>query len=150
MKVEELRVGNLIYDLTDSVARVDSVSNLFDGPMIEAHSSQMLAYREPDCYKPIPLTNKWLKELGFVYFNYKMGPYGIKHSGYQIRYKADSPYSCVRLLQLTYVKEESMYYAGKKAFNIKSKTAYISCVKYVHQLQNLYFALTGNELTIQK
>jgi hypothetical protein len=150
MKANEFRIGNYhLYHIED---KLDERKEWDEVCVIDAKDLVWLSKPEGEKdkdYKPIPLTNKWLKKFGFVYFSYKTGPYGIKHKGYQIRYKAYSIHSFVRLLQLSYVKDESMYYVGKKAFNIKEETTYISCVKYVHQLQNLYFALTGNELTIQ-
>jgi len=75
---------------------------------------------------PIPLTPEWLEKFGFEYRNEYRG------NGY-IFDLPNSKYSCCwfedkgfRLLNLSY-----------------------TWMPYVHQLQNLYFALTGEELIIK-
>lgn len=64
----------------------------------------------------IPLTDKWLKKLGFEY-----------------------------------VKEHESWGNGKiGVFFIEGEVSYnIARMKNVHQLQNLYFALTGEELEVK-
>ena len=75
--------------------------------------------------KPIPLTEEWLLKFGFE--------------------KEKENYS--------------WYFKGKVIINVFNDVAYKlntgGCTRYepfkhVHQLQNLYFALTGEELTIKK
>ena len=75
-----------------------------------------------DCFVPIPLTEEWLLKFGFI--NDKVLEF----------YRNDFTdstiiidYNFICLLGYSHVK-----------------------LKYVHQLQNLYFALTGEELQIKK
>jgi len=71
--------------------------------------------------KPIPLTEEWLERFGFEYSDLN-GDSGLwKIPPFQI-----------------YGKYNQFLYD------------YRLDVNYVHQLQNLYFALTGEELTIKK
>jgi hypothetical protein len=71
--------------------------------------------------KPIPLTEEWLEKFGFEYSDLN-GDSGLwKIPPFQI-----------------YGKYNQFLYD------------YRLDVNYVHQLQNLYFALTGEELTIKK
>lgn len=72
--------------------------------------------------KPIQLTEEWLLKFGFEWKNFAMrnGRISIRNS--------DNKYH----IHLT---------------NEAASTITIQ-IKYVHQLQNLYFALTGEELTI--
>jgi hypothetical protein len=71
--------------------------------------------------KPIPLTEEWLIKFGFEYSDLN-GDSGLwKIPPFQI-----------------YGKYNQFIYD------------YRLDVNYVHQLQNLYFALTGEELTIKK
>lgn len=70
--------------------------------------------------KPIPLTDEWLERFGFDDMDF--GLYSIK----QIRLEKD--------------------YEG---FTINIGT-YYSIIRHVNQLQNLYFALTGEELQIKE
>ena len=73
-------------------------------------------------YFPIPLTEEWLLKFGFEWKNFAM-----RNGRISIR-ESDGKYN----LHLT---------------NEAASTITIQ-IKYVHQLQNLYFALTGEELTI--
>jgi len=74
-----------------------------------------------DYYQPIPLTEEWLLKFGFV----------AKNEGYLCSNKK------------VYLSDDFYYYC-----------LYFDCedvieIKYVHSLQNLYFALTGEELKIE-
>jgi len=71
--------------------------------------------------KPIPLTEEWLLKFGFDSNGWK---------GEFIKYAEGYIYL---------FGEESCIFA--QAYKIE--------IKHVHQLQNLYFALTGEELTIK-
>jgi hypothetical protein len=73
----------------------------------------------------IPLTEEWLLKFGFEL--------DIEDDGYQKRkYKVSvSDEGCLFFINIGYYPEE------------------IAEFKYVHQLQNLYFALTGKELTFK-
>jgi len=85
-------------------------------------------------FEPIPLTEEWLDKFGFEQKEGGSGP--------PINAVWDEwwePYEGFRITQD--VKNDWFlcgYRQNKKHF------------KYVHQLQNLYFALTGEELEIQQ
>lgn len=109
-------------------------SNYWDERLVEiiggSRSGEIL--RESQL-KPIPLTGNWLIRLGF-----KKGDDGD-----------------LELFPLKYFKE-LLRYNGKSApifvSDFGDDSHYdlpISHIKYVHQLQNLYFALTGEELTVK-
>ena len=82
-------------------------------------TSIVLCERRPEDYHPIPLTEEWLTELGFR--NYDVN-----------KWDTDA-------MTLLKYDEGCKYLANHLHVNIF----------YVHQLQNLYFALTGNELTLK-
>ena len=71
-------------------------------------------------YKPIPLTEGWLLNFGF-----EKTKYGFVKM---------TEIACLRIW------EEDVTYSGTLIENIE----------HVHQLQNLYFALTGEELTLKE
>jgi hypothetical protein len=72
-----------------------------------------------DYVEPIPLTEEWLLKFGFV------------SNPYEDRYEKGTIHiECDKTKGATYLWVENMPH-----------------IKYVHQLQNLYFALTGEELT---
>ena len=82
----------------------------------------------PNCCEPIPLTEEWLLKFGFE-----------KSGGG---------------LYLTYETFEMYYINGVLGLSARvsdPNEGYIDTkIKYVHQLQNLHFALTGEELTIKE
>ena len=73
-------------------------------------------------YRPIPLTEEWLLKFGFI-----SNPYKDRYEFGDIDVECDK----------TKGKTE-LWLAGSPH------------IKHVHQLQNLYFALTGKELTYEK
>jgi hypothetical protein len=76
-------------------------------------------------YQPIPLTEEWLLKLGFI----RKNGYGfIKKDLFG------------NLFYSVETKEHFMFQYHELRIKID----------YVHQLQNLYFALTGEELTIKQ
>ena len=80
------------------------------------------------CYSPIELTEEWLIRFGFK------------------RVQEDK-YGC------HYENKECWIYLTQSGFEIEIITAYgrfnlSRTYKYVHQLQNLYFSITGQELSV--
>lgn len=76
---------------------------------------------------PIPLSPEWLERLGFL---------NIAGS-----FRKDGLY---KMEFVFYVKEGILRYQTKgSGFSIE-----LEHIQYVHQLQNLYFAFTGEELTL--
>ncbi len=72
-------------------------------------------------YSPIPLTEKWLEKFGFI------------NSGFRT-YRLE-------ILDIDYIATTDVF-----LFCINDGSI---SIKYVHQLQNLYFALVGEELKIE-
>jgi len=77
--------------------------------------------------EPIPLTPDWLDRAGFEEFD--------DDGGYEL--KSDMA------IQLHYA------YLSDDGYDFIFDTQFIVRIKFVHQLQNLYFALTGKELTFK-
>lgn len=126
INAKELRLGNIV----DYEATFHKITGLAS----EISSSVWLKGKETvyhvyDHIKPIPLTEDWLSKFGFA-------------KEYENKY----------LLNKSVIDT----YSGSFEFNhvvdsIKGRWVYscIANIKYVHQLQNLYFALTGEELVIK-
>jgi hypothetical protein len=97
---------------------------MFNGEELEARPIRAMEFlalsQNPHWGKPIPLTEEWLLKFGFD----DLGTYGYGRGNFHI---------CLH---------ENEFY-----FPINNRKVFI---KHVHQLQNLYFALTGEELTIDK
>jgi hypothetical protein len=80
-----------------------------------------------DYIKPIPLTEEWLLKLGFECI-------------LDISYSFPKPYDN---LELSYYGSINGF---KKGWVINKLFGLSNGIKYVHELQNLYFALTNEEL----
>lgn len=126
MEANELRIGNWI-DYNGKHAYITAVGKksviIELGTVINDHS----AYTESknpnlDEINGIPLTEEWLLKFGFIKV---------------------LDYPCFRLdgLQIEFNGFDSQWGSGL----LDEKTV----TKYVHQLQNLFFALKGKELTLK-
>jgi len=120
MKATELRIGNWINYIGSGDVQLSSKEALCN-VFDDLESEYPLS-------SPIPLTEEWLLKFGF-------------------KERDDERYRDIRICNKLYL-----------AIEIKKLEAIIGDaiewtkpikIKYVHQLQNLYFALTGEELTIK-
>lgn len=82
-------------------------------------------------FQPIPLTEEWLLKFGFDN-NRRLYLYGM--ADYFMSYDIMSDNSIFIYNEVETANNESLTMMGH--------------IKYIHQLQNLYFALTGEELKI--
>ena len=121
LKCTDLRIGNLVY--SKETNRFQKITGLTDeNPFIDAVTFDYTNYDEIEA---IPITEEMLFNFG----------YGKKHDIY---YKKNS--------LLRFIGNEVFYCRGE--IDDAEFQEYITSVKYVHQLQNLYFALTGRELIV--
>lgn len=135
MKANEVRIGNLIYDPIEIGGNVTTIKR------IETDEDEYSGYL--DHCNPIPLTEDWLVKFGFEYK--ECSRYGHKF----IMPIADWGF----IVENSFKKEtwffgHEYYDSGDDNLDFKSLT-FCYNLKYVHQLQNIYFALTGEELTIK-
>lgn len=118
MKVEELRFGNLVYDTGGKVNTIN----------IEAFK-YLLSYGGTDIcqVKPIPLTEDWLVKFGFK---------KSKERNDFFRFK--------KIIAIIDIDDDVSFYFN----DMSNSNTYLGIRKYVHQLQNLVYALIGEELKI--
>jgi hypothetical protein len=82
-------------------------------------------YKYVHMFRPIPLTEEWLLKFGF---------------------EKPAHIWCGDKFHLTnYDRDHSLWCVAMNKNN-----AIIANIRYLHQLQNLYFALTGEELTLNE
>ncbi|MDR3026035.1 hypothetical protein [Chryseobacterium sp.] len=84
---------------------------------------------------PIEMTEDWLLKLGFVKCIGRYGEYYKHKENDLLRIWKDL---------------SNKWILGRKRNDTGGLTSFIASVSVVHQLQNLYFALTGEELTIKE
>jgi hypothetical protein len=130
MNFKELRIGNWVEDEDDSHDRW-RVEKIEPGKE-ETKGMWFVNSRWTEDLQPIPLTPEILEKAGLV---------KDKRSGVAMRTIAysDESYPCT--LQVS---------GGGKMLVCRSGMYSIGApCEYLHQLQNLYFALTGEELNIE-
>jgi hypothetical protein len=120
MNVQELRIGNLIHY---SGSYLTEDNNEFN----ESLAAYLLLVRDEwDFVKPIPLTEEWLLKFGFEQAS---------------DYWTEPGNGC---FELGKQKEGWVYCVNTREYDVSEP------IQYVHQLQNLFYAVTGRELTIKE
>ena|SRR6478736_823185 len=129
MEANELRIGNWVKDHGESGEHYqvrEIGEDMFSAGPMTVYSAGM------DYEYGIPLTEEWLLKFGFTqriaFGNIKMDEFEFKNEVFN-------------LIVIGPIQSEMIYQIG---FNFKTACPFF--IKYVHQLQNLYFALTGEKL----
>ena len=126
MKATELRIGNYVF---------------YEAPInngcVEVHSIKILTHRidingrPQSYYKPIPLTEEIILKCSF----------SMKYGTDPQEQNALKVFSLENLEILKFELDKFFFFSTGKGLIHTN-------IKYLHQLQNLYFALTGQELEI--
>ncbi len=133
MKATELRIGNKFECMGMIQTVFEIIDNTDRGRIIQNGYEHLIACIEnknqykPVEINPIPLTEEWLIKFGFT---------GDSIMGLAVKYSLNR-------IDIWYNKKLDEALLD----NVKYKRIYI---KYVHQLQNLYFVLTNEELIIHE
>lgn len=126
IQANELRIGNWIYDseFEPYFFQVEEIRKYVGYNVWAFYKNGSIKAKDVE---PIPLTEEWLIKFGFqidgVWFYLDFNP------RMQIRFYNGNLAECD-------IVQDGKYIAFKNGH-----------IKYVHQLQNLYFALTNTELT---
>lgn len=133
MKANELRIGNLVRR-RKKVLKVGIIQH--DKILVSGYS--WCKYFKCEDLYPIQITEEWLLKLGFEC---------IADAGDQKRFalknRKPNYYYGVEL------DHEEICLNKQSLFGCETIIHNEIFFQYVHQLQNLYFALTGEELTIK-
>ena len=127
MKANQLRVGNLVQ-----------VNNETGEVLWFDHEGAVCQTLDEKCQcdmniEPIEITAEWLLKLGFKYNKLQFCSNKIIVHQYKIKG------ICLSIDERKVNKHEYSFFGNN----------FIRTVKHVHQLQNLYFALTGEELKLK-
>ena len=133
MEAKELRIGNFTYKMLQSGNGRIIVSNITSTDLLRIEEERIFYY------EPIPITEEWLLKFGFQKTEYD----------YKIQIQKDNKGGNTDYW--IYVDSGIDNQTNKFIIQILSKENcwFTSKNEYVHQLQNLYFSLTGEELIIK-
>jgi hypothetical protein len=132
MKAKKFRIGNWIIDY--EVEPEETIYYQVEEIQILSNDKALnqtlgVTYRNGSCWafdiEPVPLTEEWLLKCGYVFTNI---------------YQGFNQYRNGSVLELSITPNGFELFFNYKWIKIK----------YVHQLQNLYFLLTENELEYER
>ena len=122
IKANELRIGNCV-----------KLNNSYTTLVPRDFQRYCKSFGIFEEFEPIELSEEWLLKAGFKYKKYHpttIGSADVFGSGLYVSQMINNGFSLV-------------FQTDKKSFYFEFSDRYI---KYVHELQNIYFALTGVEL----
>lgn len=138
MEPSELRINNLVTVTNGTRMPLSTVFKivtikLFQVDLVRHDQipAQVETFFQKNYYEltPIPLTEDWLLKFGFI-----VEDTSTYSPGYE------KPYRVYRKLQFTYNGIQQAWWYNGQVLYLQPQ--------HVHQLQNLYFALTGEDLKL--
>lgn len=126
IKPNELRLGNFAY--TNTEGKMCGIC--FRAVQIKNYAKQYV-----DSLEPIPITKEWLEWLGICV---TQSEDGLTH-GIEIEHRIKIDKKTLLVVWTNPLEVEICHYYSEQ-------TTLMDHIRYIHQLQNLYFALTGQEL----
>lgn len=137
MKANELRIGNYVYGKEIETVKAIGIEEYiwFD------YKRNLLV----EHCQPIPITEEWLEKFGFKAWDDKKTIYTLERD--IDKYNNACFRSWLQLDKLVFDYIQNEIHPTESIFD--DKNIIRLGIKYVHQLQNLYFALTGEELIIK-
>ena len=130
LKPEELMIGNWISFFGKTDTQVEGLSTWDD---IIQNSN--CAERPLNQFEPIELTEEWLLKFGFKIAD---------HKEYNLFLSKDYPRNYLNIHTNTDGEQKITVFCSDE----DESSFMLENIKHVHQLQNLYFALTNEELKI--
>lgn len=154
MDAQELRIGNyvkidneLLPEVRKDICVVAGIQQIRDNDFplsgfvisVNRIKSWMTYNQFNEFINPIPLTEEWLLKFGFMH----------DCATPDINFWIDM---ITHYLELRDFRDEwyPTYCQLPEMPNERTQRCGMNAIKYAHQLQNLYFALTGTELTISE
>ena len=128
ISINEMRIGSLVQ-----MAQGCSQGNAKPGDVVR-YDIDDFEYCRFDCFDPVPLTEEWLLRLGFKHAKSDSDNY------WQADYWYVAGNDDIQILQ----EDDNLYLMG---YDWQEG---IKTIDFVHSLQNLFHALTGQELKINE
>ena len=126
MKAEELRIGNWFSEDFHVDESKQTYAQITAEDILDLYDDPL-----DDFYQPIPITEEWLLRFGFYYQS--------SDKNYVVKSKQENNNSIKKI-------------DGDWCYNNDYSDAacyFVTDIKYVHQLQNMYYVLNEEELTIK-
>lgn len=135
MEATELRIGNYVEH---QIHKIGTVQSLGDTTLLISTNYDEIELIE---IEPIPLTEEWLLKFGFTQISEFSRIWSLNNYGFDL--------GITYFFLQSIIEEDVIAFNGGKKIQTKLIWIRTKC-KYVHQLQNLYYALiVGEELTIK-
>ena len=140
MQANELRTGNYVLDVASNEHRtIYGITHLEGFDVAYVHFKNEFHKPATLLIQPIPLTEDWLKKFGFKkekVSTYDKADYHWIYSFiYNKHYHSD--------ISVAKIKEN-----GELYIFVGEGSPIPNDIKYIHELQNLHYALTGRELIL--
>ena len=129
MKAIDLRIGNYVMSPLGEIMRIDQIGHLDFPDYIHAMNETEFGQNG---FEGIELTPEILEKCGFVKQN----------NGWNKNKKSEYDENHFGLFDYNFC-------SGELDLKYNVGNGPIPSIKYLHQLQNLYFALTGQELEVK-
>jgi hypothetical protein len=144
MEVNQFRKGNIVQFEKPVNVQLGDIIDLTERTIsLSSYGIHLIDCDEKTKINLIPITEEWLKKFEFKKQN------SIKHYLlYTVKTKHQQYFSVSEMLDGYEDPNELSLKEIKKYWSFDGNK-YDAKIKYVHQLQNLYFALTGEELKLK-
>lgn len=139
MKASEFRIGNLVLCNNEVKEVYEFNHNLTLITFKEGRTGTYSPGLGNFKLNPIPLTKEWIEKLGGYYAN--------QGCAYDYFFDINKDDRSTTLLLISEKWNRNAVIILREGD--EELCTHLMVVNYVHELQNLYFALTGNELTIK-
>ena len=126
---QELRIGNYVFDIDGDILQIGEILNIgvkFKNTSLSSRYEKI---------NPIPLTEEILLKFGFEKDENEIFHIDLFTHYLELMYSMDCYYPI-------YIQKAQMSSENEQRIGLNN-------LEFVHQLQNLYFALTGEELTFK-
>jgi hypothetical protein len=130
MKASELRIGNYVYDAFNEVRTINYV---------------LICNVEKMRLTPIPITEEWLLRFGFEDYQKTENPDYLNEFGQEWH---KIYFNGFYYMHNDRGKGYEMSISGACYDESTGLHSFSNPIEFVHHLQNLYFALTGEELVL--
>lgn len=142
MEAKELRIGNYVhYHIVDELDERKEWNEINE---VDIDDIYTVLIGKADDLSPIPLTEECLLKLGFDYNSES------ENNQFYCEIFRDDEKDITNYLSVNFDEYGHLISIKIECTDARDCADHIVNVKYVHQLQNLYFALTGEELIFEK